>query len=517
MSTILYSDYSGGIDHSRPANLQDANRLRVLQNAYVTPGKSIRKRPGARYCWSWGPGVKGLYPGPGYLTGFWGDGNADRQAVTQGAFLQDTGIFVSSRLQAGGGDTAPGNEVIDVRTAFLVAGQAYVVANTDMGMRHYFVAPGDNQIVDSACPHGAAAVPLASKVFGTAPQGVVSFSKTDDPSDWSEADDAGFLPTNRKTRGSMNLTAMGEFDGLLVAFFEDGAQIWEVDPDPEAMRYVKTIAVGAVAGDSAANVGADLFFASPVGVRSIVLHSQSGNAMDLDVGAPVDRLAQALIAEPGALMARFMPSLGQFWLIKGARALVYSFSRTAKVFAWSEYEFPWGIAGAADFEHAVYLRSAAGDIYRLDADYPFDDDAAAAVSALGVARDPLAWAGVFPPQGLTIPRVVVQTAFFDMKATASLKQIHAMDVVATRTPRGATPEGLPRLFQVTHLFRPATGDELFEAGPIGLSDAPDDTRQGGTVPVGLMAPAIAARIEHQAAESFELSGLLYHFDNLGMS
>jgi hypothetical protein len=242
-------------------------------------------------------------------------------------------------------------------------------------------------------------------------------------------------------------------------------------------------------------------------VRSIVLNAQNANAMDLDVGVPVDRLATQFTTHA---LARFFPSLGQFWLIEGARALVYSFSRTAKVYAWSEYTFPWEIAGAVDFEGTAYLRSADGDIYRLDPDYAYDDDARAAVAALGSDRDPYAWADEMPVEGRAAPRVRVVTPFFDFKSPAALKQIHAMDVVASRGARAGR-------FEITHRFRSDTGSEVFEAGPIDLSALPDDSRPQGWIPVGLLAPSVAAIIEHEAPESFELSALIYHFDNLGVA
>ncbi len=477
----------------------------------MTPGKAIRKRPGARYVWSWGPGVKGLFTGPGCLTGFWGDANANVQTVTSSPFVQDSERYRTMRLSFGtlGG---VGNTIEQVHTAFLVADSMYVVAKTDAGIRHYFGKSTDvtaNRIEDANCPNGPTAIPVASKVFAGDPSGVTRFSKTDDPKDWTAADDAGFLPTNRKTRSSNVIAALSEFDGRLVVSTGDAAQLWDVDPDPTLMAFHKTIAVGQVAGDTGANVGADLFFLSPSGVRSIVLNSQNANAMDLDVGVPVDRLAVEIAKEPGAL-ARFFPSLGQFWLISGARALVYSFSRTAKVYAWSEYTFPWEISGAVDFEGAAYLRSTAGDIYRLDANYEHDDDASAAVAALGFERDPPSWAEGFPEEGRVPPTVRVVSPYFDFKSPAALKQIHAMDVVATRGNRTGR-------FEVTHRFRSDTGSEAFEAGPIGLSDLPDDSRPGGWIPVGIMAPSIAAIIEHEAAESFELSALIYHFDNLGIA
>lgn len=515
MASIVYDRFDGGIDRSRPANIQAANRFRELRNAFVTPGKTVRKRPGARYCWSWGTGVKGLFAGAGHLTGFYGASNTGVAAVTQGAFTQDAGIYRTTKLQAAGGGAALGNVVDSVRTAFLFAWAHYVVAQTDTGIQHYYTGDanlaGDNLVTDVNCPRGAMALPLASKVFGIAPTGVVRFSATDAPEDWTLANDAGFLPTDRKTRGARVLTSLGEFDGQLVAGFSDGIQLWNVDPDPQKMSFAKGIAIGQSPGDTGANVGADLFFLSQVGVRSILLNAQSGNAMDMDVGVPVDPLAREMT--DGAF-ARFFASLGQFWLISGARALVYAFSRTAKVYAWSEYSFPWSIVGATEFESAVYLRSASGDIYVLDAAYPYDDDADAAVVSSGQDRDPVAWSEQFPAAGRAPAEVFVETPFFDFKSPASLKQIHSMDVVCTRERIDSL--GDDDLYTITHLFRAESGGQVFPAGPIVLTDQPDDSRSGGTIPVGIMAPGVAARIEHRAPEIIELSALIYHFDDLGV-
>jgi len=85
-----------------------------------------------------------------------------------------------------------------------------------------------------------------------------------------------------------------------------------------------------------------------------------------------------------------------------------------------------------------------------------------------------------------------------------------MDVVATRGNRTGR-------FEVTHRFRSDSGSEVFEAGPIELSGLPDDSRPQGWIPVGIVAPSVAAVIEHEADEAFELSALIYHFDNLGVA
>jgi len=48
MPAVTYADFSGGLDRRLSIDVQEANRLWVLRNAYVTLGKRIAKRPGLR-------------------------------------------------------------------------------------------------------------------------------------------------------------------------------------------------------------------------------------------------------------------------------------------------------------------------------------------------------------------------------------------------------------------------------------------------------------------------------------
>ena len=48
MPAITFDRFDGGLDVRQLASSADANRLRTLKNAYVTTGRTIRKRPGLR-------------------------------------------------------------------------------------------------------------------------------------------------------------------------------------------------------------------------------------------------------------------------------------------------------------------------------------------------------------------------------------------------------------------------------------------------------------------------------------
>lgn len=506
---ISFDRFDGGIDLSRPGNVQGSNRFRTLKNCFVTAGKTVRKRPGARYVHSWGPGVKGLFPAPWGLTGFYGSGNANVTPVTANPFAQDVEPYRTTALSRTG--TADDNTINWISTAFRFGQYHYVVAATATGWRHYYTATDtNNAITDANCPHGPYALSRTQKVFALSQTGVVRYSATEDPADWSTTDDAGFLPTDRQSKGAFIPSTLAEFENNLVVFYSDSAQLWDTDTDPANMQFVKSIGIGTQFAEAHAAVGSDLFFLNPKGVRSLVLSSQGGTGLDIDVGMPVDRMIPGFLSARYFVFGRYLASLGQYWLVNGTDALVYTFSRTAKVYAWSQYSFPWRIQGVAEYNGRVYVRSEAGDIYVMDEDYPFDDYA-----EFGELRDPPSWAASMPMNGRRLIECVGMPPMLDFKAPGYYKQIHAMDVIATRSNKVefASPE---KVYKIDHLYRPDTDEELYLGGPLLIDGLKGDTRSAGWIPLGIMAESFSPKFTHKMPESWELSAILYRFENLGM-
>ena len=74
MSSITFDRFDGGLDVRRGASVSDANRLRVLENAYVTPGRGIQKRPCLSLVATLENGTKGLKAAGGKLNTFYSIG-----------------------------------------------------------------------------------------------------------------------------------------------------------------------------------------------------------------------------------------------------------------------------------------------------------------------------------------------------------------------------------------------------------------------------------------------------------
>lgn len=131
MPAISYSDFSGGLDRRLSVNSQDANKLWILRNAYVTLAKRIKKRP----C------LQGF---TGNLTGSFGLKSID--AVLK-VFVETGSTFVPP-VYAGLAMTLitldnpfAGASALDrVYSADIFQGNLYVVARYANGLtRHHYV------------------------------------------------------------------------------------------------------------------------------------------------------------------------------------------------------------------------------------------------------------------------------------------------------------------------------------------------------------------------------------------
>jgi hypothetical protein len=519
MSVITFDNFSAGLDLRKGASVSDANRLRVLDNCYVTTGKTIRKRPGMVKIADLEPGTKGLRAANGKLNTFYATGTISH-ADTQ---------FKANKIAH---PTLPAMEVQKIHYADSFNGFLYVSAQYNNGnIRHHYlddvstltawaastaltlgavrrpvtsngyryevttagttaateptwpttigatVTNGSvvftcrgTEITDANCPNTAAVVKKASKIFSVKDD-VVRFCKTNDPRNWTEASNAGFLGVGVQQSGAINPTALGEYAGNLVVFFSDSAQVWVVDPDPANMKFVQGVDVGCPFPYGAANMAGDVFFASYDGVRSITTQSTTGNLIDVDVGSPIDSVLKPVLTPSASVRSFYFRGGGQFWSMIGSAAYVYSFSRTSKISAWSRYVFPFPITDVTEMNGDLFFRS--GDtVYRFDEAQ--NDDA-------GVVFD-----------------VTIEFAYLDFQAPGVLKMITGMDSVMVGEA------------EIAHRFD-ARNASLITPG-VTLSG---DTRPGELTPVEVCTVGIAPVLTCRNSLPFELHALTYLFESLG--
>lgn len=478
MPAITYQDWSGGLDLRLPLGVQDANKLYRLQNAYVTSGKKLRKRPGLKAAYTGLTGSVGLQAINGTLTVFASNGSL---------FSPPSGVNLIN-LE----DYNPlGGAVFltDILYADTFEGFPYVVAQyfgtynpgptaRYVTRHHYLDTTPGTLITDANCPHGDSVTKAASRVFACADE-VVRYCAIGAARDWTTASDAGFLPVGRQQDNRSLCTAVGTFDDALTVFFEQGIQIWDVAEDPSANQIRRRLyALGTEYPHSIAGFYRDLVFMSRHGVRSLSVQESVERIDEADVGIPIDPLTVADLAAHNAtdpnepVRGVWIAQLGQFWLMLNVggntRAYVYSFSRSAKLTCWSQYTFPILITAIITLAGKVYVRDA-NTIYELSDTQHTD-------------------------AGVTID-VDVQMAFQDAKLPGVEKMFYGSDFVFTGTAR------------VSYLFDPR--DTSKETNEQAITT---DTRAGGLVGMELTAAAVAPRFRHSANEAFgiDLCTLYFH-------
>lgn len=453
MPAITFERFDGGLDVRQLASSADANRLRTLKNAYVTTGRTIRKRPGLRKVADLPTGCKGLFSGLDALWTFSGRTVDYVENVSNAVLSVDA-------------------DITDVLHVEVFNGYLYLCAKHRNGMtQHYYLdgSPGGAAIVDEHCPHSAGFIKKAGKIFAIQDD-VVRFSATGNARDWTTEKNAGFLPVALQQSVNNKPVALGEYNENLVVFFEDSAQIWAVDPDPLLHRLVTTVPIGTRYSHSHANMASDIFFLAPSGFRSVAVQAFSSNMMDNDIGSPIDALVQADMRRDITPKMVYWRGVGQLMCFMGDYAYVYSYSRASKISAWSMWHFPFPIDAAAEHETRLYLRSG-NVLYVLD-ETAYSDDGA-----------PI--------------EVVTELPYLDMKRPGTLKQFTGVDVAAAG--------GLNLRFK----FDPANPQRATPA--LRLSG---DTRPLPRIPVEVMATNLAIEVSNVSDGLFELAAITVYYENL---
>lgn len=491
-----------------------------MRNAFVTTGLATEKRPGLTKVATLEPGTKGLFSAFGKLHTFYGEGSITHanplfqankvmhpdgeQAVADVPYADVFNAFIYAAVHYADGSIRhhyldnPATLTAWAPTAALTAGMlrrpttanAYRYEVTTAGTTGstepaWPTTPGatvtdgtavftcrGTEVWDSNCPNTNGVLKAASKLFAIAGD-VVRYSKTGDPRNWSEPNDAGFLPTGLNSRGDRNANALGLYQNNLVVLSRDGAQVWLVDPDPTAMKLDNVVEnVGTSSPRSVANVSGDLYFLSDYGFRSITTLQYTNNLADVDVGSPIDALVRQAIKEPGVFpRATFFYGTGQYVCAVGNQVFIYSISRTAKIAAWSRYFFREEVQAFAELGQELYLRMG-DDVFKLDPAAKTDDG--------------------------TQYEVLIDLPYMDLKTPGQLKRIYGADVVVNGKCE----------FSVGYDVR----DPDAYTTPVRVKG---NTRPTGMLPVECCGTEFALRFRNYDAGEFRLDSVTLYYDILG--
>jgi len=367
------------------------------------------------------------------------------------------------------------NSVQTIHFADSFLGFLYVVVEYDTGyIRHHYLDGSDNTTIkDTNCPHTVAVLKMEEKIWAVDGD-VVRFSATGKPKDWTTSLDSGFLPTGLKTRNADNAIALGQYrNHQLVVLFEDGAQLWNVDPDPALHSYEKSLdGFQTRFPRSVLKFAGDLFVLSDGGVRSTTEKVFSENINEEDVGSPIDKDIKAVLTDTSTVFSGRYNSLGQYWVIIDSNVFVYTFSSTGKISAWSIYTYGFTIDALEEFKGRLYMRSG-NSVYLVD-ESVFRDD--------GVAYE-----------------AVIQTAFLNAKSPGVDKIWDGLHTICEGTA------------DVSFRWDPNNDD--FETSAIQLTG---DTTGGGRAPVEINSPSLSFIFKNQLDEAFEVQSFTAYFTELGV-
>jgi hypothetical protein len=382
MKTLTVNKWSVGIDVRKPASVSSANRLVDLKNAYINTGKTITKRKGTLSLGDVPVDTFGMYSANGMVQIF---GSQAPATVTVPAGVTFNQITNGTLVLTG------------IHSAVLFNGFIFVCADWS-GTSRYHYLDGNLDTFESSCPHSPVFAVAGSKVYAKDGD-IVRFCEVNNPRAWNSIDNAGFIATGNFTDTSTDVTALSQYRNALIVMHNNRSLEWAVDPDPSLTSHRSTIFEGSNEHRSLANVTGDLYFLSESGFRSIAVQNNVESLADMDVGSPIDNLIVPL-SKAGAI-SLYNHKDGQYWCALGNKVWIYSFSKTAKLSAWSYYEYAFTIDDMMMHNNEVVFKSGTS-IY-------------------------ITSASVYSDNGVNY-ETVVEFSDLDFKANTALKQVHSFDI-----------------------------------------------------------------------------------------
>jgi len=452
MKTLTVKKWSVGIDVRKPASVSSANRLVDLKNAYINTGKTITKRKGTTSMGAVSANTFGLYSANNLVHVFGTDVAAN---VTVPSGVQYNQIGYNSLTLTG------------IHSAVLFGGFIFLCADYS-GTPRYHYLDGNPDTFESDCPHTPVFSIAGSKVYSKDGD-IVRFCEVNNPRKWNSINNAGFIATGNYTDTSTDVTAISQYRNSLIVMHNNRSLEWAVDPDPVLTSHRATILEGSNEHRSLSNVSGDLYFLSESGFRSIAVQNSVESLADMDVGSPIDKLIVPLV-KAGAI-SLYNHKEGQYWCAIGNKVWVYSFSKTAKLSAWSYYEYDFTIDDMVMHNNEVVFKSGV-NIYVTDA-------------------------SVFTDNG-TNYEVIAQFSDLDFKENTALKQIHSFDI--------------SQVGNCTAIFKVGIENQT----TTHQVDVQGDFRDKGMVALPLVATHVSPKFVNNDALNWELNLVNIAYDPMGV-
>lgn len=217
-------------------------------------------------------------------------------------------------------------------------------------------------IADPKCPHSIQVLIASDKVLA-GDDDITRYSATDNPLDWSTINDAGFIAHGLRSVQETSVTALALYRGNIAIFTASCLQLWKADPDPAAIVILDAVeSIGTSYARGTIPVSQDVFFISPLGVRSVSVSASQQAMGEGDIGQPMDPIVQSLLGPTVTPLCGFFPNLGQTLFFFGNQVVVLFTNKLTKLTGWALYQLPITVTDVATLDGDLYLRDAT-DIY----------------------------------------------------------------------------------------------------------------------------------------------------------
>lgn len=349
-------------------------------------------------------------------------------------------------------------------------------------------------IEDENCPHSTVVAIAESKVFA-GDGDIVRACATANPLDWQAEDDATFLPTGLQQGNANDVAVLNLYRSNLAVLNANGFQMWQVDPDPQAMARLDEIeGLGSTFQSAAQAFANDLFVLTARGVRTLGLAAASESLAAGDAGEAIDPLVRAkldAVTDRRNVVSAKHPATGQYWL-----GFVDPVALTTEVFVdtmqrtthrWGRYLLPYAVEAFPQLGDDLFIRArnAHGDFVVAV------DEAIATDDVLGAG-------GTFTATGYPGR---VQWGWLDLGAPGTDKELEGFDVVGSGSP------------SVSIGYNQKDPDAF--TAPYAV-DA--DTLTGDIIPLPVVAPTMSLRVDFATGAPWKLQqATLYLRDRKGGS
>lgn len=537
MPYFIISNFAAGMDRRRSAETSSSGSLRLLRNAFINEGGEIEKRkafslheeltaygqmpefkgriagpfpcPGSRDTAMFRHRQNAL-PGAPFTAGSGGLAEyiSDTEAAT--GRVQQTFWVQKSALSLPGAQALLHARSVSEFSTTIYAVESWVQeADLSRQFTHVeigFTGTEPTSETEVSANSGREYQRILRNKGYVVSGSTIYASAVGDPSDMAGV---GSWVNDLTTQGTPigGAMALGEYFGDLVVFGDRGMMFWQVDPDPDANQYLRTINGSVFAPRSIFGYAdGDILFLDRSGIRSLQARDSSNQARVSDVGSPLDVLIRAAIApdadDADAMFGQPSPEVqnslfydvataivhrntGHFWLALRDKIYVLSRYPSAKVLAWSEFSLPdpvyrsersginkarW-VADWCEINDSVVLRNFADEVYVYGgaAGDTYDDS-----------------------------EVEVIIPFMDMGRPGSTKLFRGVDVVCDGT----------WTVEFSTEFRGNDRDIIWAP----LAEITDGTRENARLGMSASGTQIALRLKSSSAFAAKVAQVIVHYD-----